>query len=704
MRRLSGYDGEERDRLVREHREYIAGTRDRDADFGNGDGATLPAPPPPPTTGRRPRMTVLIKPKVPLKKQKKERRIPRSQGQKESVPCPSSMKAYHRWMGGVDVHDQLRLHRYSLQLSLRFRKICPAAGAGFLFAILFVRVGVSPVTPSGGDATSSEGYSLAMDEDYCKLYLCDKARQGNYPANTRTCYAIWHDLWRNGRDRPKPRCGRGIQMRPPGKKAGNAGEASTEGGAASEGQFFTLALEAQCLNLIHAPLMLPRTPWRFTISPILSDTYTATAQLSSDAPSSDVWSHVRDRRVHRGDDPRPSSRPSDIPAIVCAIIPHDMEGVEPSLRFFGGGKFSGGTTDTCAAGRKYTCANPKGTNDLHAHRRHAQRRHGFTTQVSSAQTLGFHPQLVPLLCIPQSQRAISHRHSAIPVPRRDDLEKPMRHAMFELIRGTRMPLKPFTEPVRCQSRTAFQPNNALQPDTLLAHCQGYDHVDDLLRIASEGSRPISSSKWPSTSRPPIITRAPTASAFSCFGVTTKAKTVVIDLSVAFVWTGIFGKYIILGVATDDKFTRWRSTLKAVGLVFSKNAASHIPVYEDTIADAGSRRWQVYIFSDFIIDAREHGLGSSRSAQSSTTMYALLYIRYFCNAAGHDCHVGHPKVRALLRGVRKIQHPLAKKNVSVAVQPRGPLLAGQEQNPHRRTVLASRLHPTRVAGSTKLRSM
>ncbi|KAI9979857.1 hypothetical protein PInf_027604 [Phytophthora infestans] len=71
MRRLSGYDGEERDRLVREHREYIAGTRDRDADFGNGDGATLPAPPPPPTTGRRPRMTVSIKPKAPPKKQKK---------------------------------------------------------------------------------------------------------------------------------------------------------------------------------------------------------------------------------------------------------------------------------------------------------------------------------------------------------------------------------------------------------------------------------------------------------------------------------------------------------------------------------------------------------------------------------------------------------------------------------------------------------
>ncbi|KAI9981134.1 hypothetical protein PInf_009668 [Phytophthora infestans] len=61
-------------------------------------------------------------------------------------------------------------------------------------------------------------------------------QEGHYPGNTRTCYAIWHNLWRNGRDRPKPRCGRGIQMRPPGKKAGNAGEASTEGGATSENE------------------------------------------------------------------------------------------------------------------------------------------------------------------------------------------------------------------------------------------------------------------------------------------------------------------------------------------------------------------------------------------------------------------------------------------------------------------------------------
>ncbi|KAI9989342.1 hypothetical protein PInf_019620 [Phytophthora infestans] len=161
MRRLSGYDGEKRGRLVREHRDYIAGARDRDADFGDDDGASLPAPPPPPTTG-------------------------------------------------------------------------------FPLGILFVHIGVSPVTPSRGDATRSEGHSLAMDEEWVEVNGIRKRRQrqckGHYPGNTRTCYAIWHDLWRIGRDRPKPRFNRGIQMRPPGKKAGSAGDASTEGGAASEGE------------------------------------------------------------------------------------------------------------------------------------------------------------------------------------------------------------------------------------------------------------------------------------------------------------------------------------------------------------------------------------------------------------------------------------------------------------------------------------
>ncbi|GMF32242.1 unnamed protein product [Phytophthora fragariaefolia] len=38
------------------------------------------------------------------------------------VPCPASASEYQRWMGGVDVHDQLRLQTYSLQTSTKFKK------------------------------------------------------------------------------------------------------------------------------------------------------------------------------------------------------------------------------------------------------------------------------------------------------------------------------------------------------------------------------------------------------------------------------------------------------------------------------------------------------------------------------------------------------------------------------------------------------
>ncbi|GMF35153.1 unnamed protein product [Phytophthora fragariaefolia] len=38
------------------------------------------------------------------------------------VPCPRVVKDYHAVMGGVDVQDQLRLQRYSIQRAVRFRK------------------------------------------------------------------------------------------------------------------------------------------------------------------------------------------------------------------------------------------------------------------------------------------------------------------------------------------------------------------------------------------------------------------------------------------------------------------------------------------------------------------------------------------------------------------------------------------------------
>ncbi|KAG3035161.1 hypothetical protein PC121_g1878 [Phytophthora cactorum] len=43
-------------------------------------------------------------------------------GRTLTVPCPSLVLNYQKWVGGVDVHDQLRLQRYSLQMSVTFKK------------------------------------------------------------------------------------------------------------------------------------------------------------------------------------------------------------------------------------------------------------------------------------------------------------------------------------------------------------------------------------------------------------------------------------------------------------------------------------------------------------------------------------------------------------------------------------------------------
>ncbi|ETM51053.1 hypothetical protein L914_05014 [Phytophthora nicotianae] len=49
-----------------------------------------------------------------------------------TVACLAAVNDYQRWMGGVDVHDQLRLQTFSLQTSTRFSKCYRSLFLGFV--------------------------------------------------------------------------------------------------------------------------------------------------------------------------------------------------------------------------------------------------------------------------------------------------------------------------------------------------------------------------------------------------------------------------------------------------------------------------------------------------------------------------------------------------------------------------------------------
>ncbi|KAG2773247.1 hypothetical protein PC116_g11610 [Phytophthora cactorum] len=49
-----------------------------------------------------------------------------------TVKCPKLVSEYQRWMGGVDVHDQLRLQSYSIQTAFWFQKYYKSLFMGFL--------------------------------------------------------------------------------------------------------------------------------------------------------------------------------------------------------------------------------------------------------------------------------------------------------------------------------------------------------------------------------------------------------------------------------------------------------------------------------------------------------------------------------------------------------------------------------------------
>ncbi|POM80586.1 Hypothetical protein PHPALM_1556 [Phytophthora palmivora] len=54
--------------------------------------------------------------------QSKTQHMRRVHGEMKAIPAPELVRDYHRWMGGVGVHDQLRKQRYSVQLAYKTRK------------------------------------------------------------------------------------------------------------------------------------------------------------------------------------------------------------------------------------------------------------------------------------------------------------------------------------------------------------------------------------------------------------------------------------------------------------------------------------------------------------------------------------------------------------------------------------------------------
>ncbi|POM78257.1 Hypothetical protein PHPALM_4231 [Phytophthora palmivora] len=191
--------------------------------------------------------------------------------EKIAIPCQSMMRDYHRWMGGVDIYDQLRLQRYSLQLAggspqadhAKFLRLLQAQMLE-LTAIDFANVTLSPAQPNQtdtaarvpvqhklatfqawslfgkekehrkrpqhqrkvcslrkreiGERCASRFFCAACSDGDKFVYMCDRVRPAHYPGNTLTCFQIWHSKWKNGSERPRPLVGRDIQMRGLGKK------------------------------------------------------------------------------------------------------------------------------------------------------------------------------------------------------------------------------------------------------------------------------------------------------------------------------------------------------------------------------------------------------------------------------------------------------------------------------------------------------
>ncbi|ETI30034.1 hypothetical protein F443_22847 [Phytophthora nicotianae P1569] len=133
-----------------------------------------------------------------------------STGEQTEVMCPRFVKDYQSFMGGVDVHDQLRLQRYSLQLARRYKKYYKSLFLGLLdLAIVnaFIIYNARR-TSEGKSKTSHVVFLKQLHLELCQLRPDDwnqlLRNQGLQPIPTKTNreqpahVPIQTDEWRKG--------------------------------------------------------------------------------------------------------------------------------------------------------------------------------------------------------------------------------------------------------------------------------------------------------------------------------------------------------------------------------------------------------------------------------------------------------------------------------------------------------------------------
>ncbi|GMF59798.1 unnamed protein product [Phytophthora fragariaefolia] len=88
-----------------------------------------------------------------------------------------------------------------------------------------VKIGVASYRETKAQEPAREEANCQTDADRMPTRgaLCANL-DGHYPNINSAWFAIWHQLLRNRTERLQPRCGRGIQMRAPGKKPSTTGQ------------------------------------------------------------------------------------------------------------------------------------------------------------------------------------------------------------------------------------------------------------------------------------------------------------------------------------------------------------------------------------------------------------------------------------------------------------------------------------------------